>query len=516
MSLISITADWEFQLASNTIPADPSSVSVPGSGWTAATSPFGSAGPDLVSVEPASPWAFTDGLWIRRNISVDGTNGVLLKGEINSVGLVYLNGIFIGRINKSSSLGLRSFYLPIPESDVPSGIHQIAILCFSLDANSYMSIEADYTPALIPFQPQVPITENLLWKTDTQISKNGTEDRARLMDSPRTMMRFNFPATINKKNRFQNIIWRGMDQEWIIPLWNQMQLVTISSGSDTHTAVTDYVEFEENGLVLAWSSDNSWQLLSLDQVNSGSIVTVSETSEDFSVIMPARLGYLTRSPDRGFNGLEDAYLVEFIIEPLAEIESSPTQYGGEDIYSEEVLLESDYSSEEIKRDKDIFNSEFGLLSVITNWNTSKTMMPNRVICENLQENWELRTFLHRRSGRYRSFWQPTFENDLRIKNTATIGSTLLVENDFLDSIFEERKHIAIETSSGWLFREITSVSTLDATTLQFHLNISLGIAETSVKRVCWLNLNRLEADSIDIKYEGGGVSHSSFPVTRIG
>lgn len=516
MALISLTADWEYQLVSNAIPADPAAVSVPGSGWTAATSPFGQAGSDLVSLEPNTSWTSANGLWIRRNIDTNGFDGVLLQGKINSVGLVYLDGTFIGKINKSEIAGMRDYYLPIPKSEVDDGIHQIAILCFSLDANSYFSLEADYTPAMIPFQPQVPITENFKWLTDTQISKDGTESRSRLMDSPRMTMGFHFPATINKKNRFQNTVWKGMDRSWIIPMWNQMQLASISSGSDSHTVVTDYVDFEENGMVLVWSTDSNWQLLGIDQITSGTLTTISEASEDFSIIMPARLGFAKRNPERKLNGLEDSYFMEFIIEPSDEIESSPAQYESDDVYSDEVLLESDSSTEEIRRDKDIFSSGFGLHTVLTNWSISKATMPNRVICEDHQDNWNLRTFLHRRSGRYRTFWQPTFENDLRVKNTSTIVSSLLVENDNLDEIFDERKHIAVETSSGWLFREITSVIIPDASTLQFQLNAALNIAETAVKRVCWLNLNRLETDSIDVKYEGGGVSHTSFPITRIG
>jgi hypothetical protein len=100
----------------------------------------------------------------------------------------------------------------------------------------------------------------------------------------------------------------------------------------------------------------------------------------------------------------------------------------------------------------------------------------------------MREFVHRRCGRSRPFWQPSFESDFRVASTGAITTTLDVQDDDYRAFAAKRAHIAVETADGWLPRAITN-----------RTDQGSGVTRLTL-RVCFLGLKRLDTDRIEINW----------------
>lgn len=138
-----------------------------------------------------------------------------------------------------------------------------------------------------------------------------------------------------------------------------------------------------------------------------------------------------------------------------------------------------------------------------------------MMAEDAAEAWTVREFLHRRRGRSVAFWQPSFEADLRVTSTGTINATMRVRADDYIDYAEDRTHIAVETASGWLPRAISNPIDLGGGEIQLTVSPSLGVAASTIKRVCYMGLKRLDTDRAEIAYMGGTVSQCAVNTVEI-
>lgn len=525
MPLIQLNAVWQYQSASNTVPPDIESVVVPNEDWITGNSPFGEGPLPLNLLSPNTVWSKATGLWIRRFVICEGEKDVILKGNCEQSMFLFWNGEFIGSVNptNSSREDVPEYRIIIDRSIATPETHEIAILCLddsgtSPEDFSYISLEADYLPAVFPFQPQAPVLERLSWATDVAISRNGTEQRKKLSDSPRQEFKYSFPTDFQNTPKAQNLLWGDLKNEILIPIWTQaVKMSSVSPGLSTISLNTSYSEFRAPGFAVIWKSSDDWQIVGIYEMTSSSI-TISNLTRSFSScwIMPARIGVLSKGATKQSNGYNASFDLDLMIRDNSSIEvEEPEQFLSEDIYTEETLLSGDTISQEMKIDLEIFDPGIGKFSFVTGLERTRQYREFRVLCEDNISSWNLRKFLNRRSGRYREFYQPTFENDIRIESTGSISDIIQVSKDEYMRASQSRSKIAIETNDGWLLREIIDVSPFDSDSMFLTLNSDLNIDRSEIKRISFLSLKRLDTDSIDISHLGAGISQSSFLVVEI-
>lgn len=526
MSLINIVSDWEYQSTLNEVPVDISLVTVPSSGWTLGQSPFGEGTPPIGLVSPTTLWTRDTGLWIRRFVVCEGEKDIVVKGNCEQAMFMFWNGEYVGTLNPTNSnrSDVPEYRVIISREIATADTHEIALLCLddssiTLGSICYISIESDYLPIVFPFQPESPVKENLSWLTDVIISRDGTEDRKKISSYPRQEFNYKYPTDFEKKVKAQNIVWGDIDSEILVPVWTQAVFVnSVVAGSTTISLETRYSEFRSPGYAIIWSSDSNWQLVGIYDITDTQF-KINNVARDFSRcwIMPVRIGVLTKGATRSFNGLNANFDLQFMIRDNDEISvSAPTQYLGGDVYLEETLLSGDSLVEDIKIDLEVFDPGVGEFAFYTGLSRAKSIRSFNVACEDIISSWALRQFLNRRSGRYRSFRQPTFENDLRVTNTGTITTLLQVFKDEYMRSSQSRNVIGIETSSGWLLRQIIDVISIDEDKMSLQLDSAINITKDEIRRVCWLGLRRLDSDSIEINHHGAGYSTSSFTMMEIG
>lgn len=518
MALIAVGDEWEYQeYPANTVPPDPPSWAVPSTGYAFGSSPFGTIGDLVIEYPVVTAWAIDTALWLRKSLTLDGLAPVLLSGRIENALWVYWDGAFVGSVNPNNTdrPDTTLWYLIIPATLATEGLHELAIYCTDEPASGagdsiYVFCEADYIPAMITVSPEAPVRETLSWRTDVQESYDGSEDRLQVRQSPRQEFEYRYPTQPERKTSAFNAIYGARAERWLVPIWTQAQLIgTVTAGQQALAVNTAYSEFRGASLALLWKDPDNWQLLGIDSLDSASLTLVGTTEAlDSAWIMPVRFARIMSNVRKKTDAHQAEYLIRYeALDNATLAVPDPAQFLGDDLYTDETLLIGKSVSDNLIRRVEVLDQALGTVAFRSPWEYTRVSRPYRKLAGDASEAWAIRQWLHRRAGRYKSFWQPSFEADLRLKSTGTITSFLIVEDDEYRRHATDRTHIAVETIDGtWYARTITLVNDSGNGEIKLTLDASLDVEASNVLRVCYLSLKRLDTDRVRITWQGGGIA----------
>lgn len=517
---------WEYQTATNEVPADPFAVVVPSLDWLGPSeAPFGTVGSYITNLTAGTAWPVGEARWVRRALIVDGLAPVLLRGRVNSAAFFYIDGEFVGTYNPANAnlAGVPEFQLVLPQDLLPAGTRQLAVLLLdetaSPDDTTWFWLEADYLPPVMSMWAAPGFNEAIAWLTDVTIYEDGGEDREQLRAAPRHTYRMSCFVPAVYQAMVRNQLYGARAKQWIVPVWPQMQhLGAVLADELTIGVLTSYAQFAAGGLLVLWESPTSWQVLGVDQVIDANTVSVTTPTKAFTDawIAPAHKAHLANDPGRAFDGRTSRLqLVMDVEDNRALTPAAPTQYLGNDIYYDEGLLDGDTSNETVQAQMLIHDEQLGLVDYHNPWLHNRPARSHRMMAEDQAEAWGIREWLHRRAGRLTPFWHPSFEVDFRVLNTGAVTTSLTVAEDEFRRWAAGRDHIAIELTSGWQARAITSVTDLGGGQIRLNFSGSLGTTASAIKRVCYLGLRRLNSDRVELAYPGYTVCNCAVPVIDI-
>lgn len=374
--------------------------------------------------------------------------------------------------------------------------------------------------ALLPLQPKAPVKEVLEWLTDVQTSRNGTEMRLELRVYPRQTFSYTVPEQAWQKNAGFNVQFGALSEDWAVPIWTESQYIGAVSVADTLNCVTDVYDFRDTSLALLWQAPDKWQVIEIVTVGDG-VLNLLEDTEVFTgaYLMPLRIGHVVNAIGRRATGhnVETQVIFEIDDNTAFQIEL-PDQFLDDDLYFTVPLLDGDKLDYDLQTRIDTVDFELGLIARRAPWKYNRVVRAFNVLCETPQEVRNFKGWLMRRAGRYRQFWEPSFENDFQKQSTGTVNSAILVAKD---GIFDwdqiaDRAHIGIELDNGWEVRTVTSITNVGAQQVQLNLDTSLGgVNATRIKRISWLGLKRLNSDQCEMNWIGNGVMQATVPVIEI-
>lgn len=522
-ALFDYSALWEYQANDNVVPPDPSAITVPVADWLGPEpAPFGNGDPGDYPI--ASPWPNGTGLWLRRAVVLTKTGAVLISGQIENHCYVYFDGVYVGAVQPSGAqrADWATWNVIIPADLATAGAHELAILCQDESggaANTYAFAEGETLPAPFPLWPRPPLGEALEWLTDNIISDNGTEDRAQMRLTPRQTLSMDFYVPVAEQPRLKNILWGNRSNQWLVPFWPHVQHIgEVALGDWTLTLPTEFVDFRDYGMAMIWQSPDAYQIVGIDRVTNDTTIVLTQPTAPFSDawVIPIRRGFSPGDPSRRFTGAKSSISMTFQMEESRQLSpAAPTQYLGQDIYFDAGLLDGGGLDENLTAPLDIQDEALGRVSYSSPWPHARPRRPLKKLADGLEEGWALREWLHRRAGRLRAFWHPSFEADLILQSTGALTTTILVRSDEYLLYAANRTHIAVETSTGWLARAITLATQIDPATVQLTLNASLAVNASAIQRISWLGLWRLDADRVEINWIGGQVSSVTIPVLEL-
>jgi hypothetical protein len=370
-------------------------------------------------------------------------------------------------------------------------------------------------------------TETLGFKTDVFESKNGTEVRTPLKDKARQTLGFSSVAIRNEIAQHFNAQWGGIRKNWAVPLFQESQFVgdvapeAVADGESLpeQTVVvcrTDIYSFYEGGLALLKNKTEQILVETLS-VFSDHIVIKNAVSIKSAKLYPVRLCFINGDISRQVSGIHAQASITFIVIDEPEVlELEPIQFLSHDLYFFCLTYSGDGMDATLSQQQNMINNEVGVIFQNSDWDFARYSKQYRAIIKGQDELYAYRQFLFRRKGKYRPFWLPTYESNMRCKSTGFISSVMLIESDQYKQLADQRKHIAIKSNGAWTAHTITASALVSGSTVQVTVSPALNKNASSIERISYLGLHRLDADSVDLHYQGAGIVEASVPILEIG
>lgn len=372
--------------------------------------------------------------------------------------------------------------------------------------------------AILPHQAEVPLKETLEFLTDIIESQNATEERLQLRSKPRQILNYSIPLQAWQAAAAFNTEYGAIRKDWAVPIWTEAQHVgNIGAGLLSISCNTSLYDLRPQSLAMLYSSNGEFKVIEINEVLSNEITLLADTEFISNAwLMPVRKGWIKGSIDKPTNGHNGKSSITFVIDDNPVISPAvPAQYLGEDIYYDLPLLNNGSLSAVLSQQQDIIDMSLGPVSRRTNWNKPQYSKPRRVVLTNPQEIRDYRKFIHRRSGKFRRFWYPTFENNMRLLNVGTISTIIQIQSDFFVDYASLRTHIAIEAKGVWYARAVSNPIQLSQTQVQLTLSSALNVKAEDVTRISYLGLHRFDTDRIEFDWLGGGVVESNVQILEL-
>lgn len=373
--------------------------------------------------------------------------------------------------------------------------------------------------AILPRQAEAPIRETLEFLTDLMESYNGSEQRLQLRSKARQTFAYTVPLQAWHMAAAFNTEYGAIRKRWAVPIWTEAQYVgTVLTNAPAIVCDTANFDFRDESLALLYAGCDKWQVIEIASVEPGQINLLSNVNGFVGAwLLPVRIGWIANTVEQPTNGHNGKSTLTFEIDDTSVIPSSaPEQYLGNDIYYESGLLAGDSVSRTIEQRLDENDFDLGPTERRTTWNNARFGTPYRRLINGPSEMRAFKSFLYRRMGKFRSFWMPSFQVNMRATNTGVIVSTLVINADSYIDYASIRTHIAIQTIDGaWHLRTVSNPIQINATSIQLTLSSALNIQADRITRISYLGLHRFDADRIELNWIGNNVAESEVRILEL-
>lgn len=373
--------------------------------------------------------------------------------------------------------------------------------------------------AILPHPSETPIKETLEFLTDVLPSHNGKEKRIQLRSKPRQTFGYKVPTQAWQMASSFNTGYAAIRDRWAVPVWTESQYVgSVIQDASAIECNTSIYDLRPDSLAMLFTACNGWQVIEIVSVEPGQI-NIAPGVRNFAGawLVPVRLGWIAGNINRPTNGHSGKTELTFEIDdnPLF-VPEAPAQYDGFDIYYEPGLLSGASVSRSIEKSLDVTDYSLGPVSRRSPWLNSRFATPYRSLLEGMAQVHEYKNWLFRRAGKFRPFWFPTFEVNMRVKNAGNITSTLVIESDSYIAYAANRTRIAIQTTTGaWHIRTVSNPVQINADSVQLTLSSALNIHVNNVARVSFLGFNRLDADRIELNWNTNNVVEANVRILEL-
>lgn len=377
------------------------------------------------------------------------------------------------------------------------------------------------TLPLVPLQARAPMRETLAFLTDIMTSYNGTEGtRLRLRNKPRQRFDTDVSAPPEWSKDVYNTVRGNLSLPWLVPAWSQPRSVgTLTAGTTVVACDTQYADFRVGSPVLLVGACNTWFVTLVDSMDAVSLTLVDPTTELMrgAYAVPLHPGRLIGNAQKETSGYGASWRLNYEVDDNLYLEpDAPDQYHGDDIYLEPSLLSDGSLSEQPSINTETYDGETGAVKTYPTWTYPRNVRAHRAVTETDEEAWALRQFIYRRAGRYRPFWQPTFENDVRLAQAGALADTVLVRDDSRNPFAQDRINLAFGLRDGtWLPRRVIADAAAGVGIRQLTLESPLTVQAADVMAISYLGFKRLNTDTIELNWLGNSRCELAVPVLEL-
>ncbi len=405
----------------------------------------------------------------------------------------------------------------------PPSINGTFLFDFEVGINSITVIVLGTRVVAFPYLFQPGLQETVRWNTQVMTSNDGSEQRTRLRNAPRQFFAGNMAIPMGRVAALDTLLYGWRTNSYALPVSSECRQLTspVAINDTTIQVNTDFADFRVDGLIMIYKSPKDFELLIIQSFTSSSIVVTTGATKAFDIsalVMPTRIARMLSSPIRNTDGNLQRLGFSFQVTDniVLATSASATQYKGLDVYLKQPLTIDKFAIDTYTSRVDVIDFQSGITATFAPWKKTKIQRQFGDQFETQGGVWSYRLWLHRRAGKHRPFWMPTFENNLNlITETGLLDVHLIIVDDGQAFLSSERNDLAIRTTDGnWLFREIASI-TPSGSDLDVTVTTNIGIDASLVDFISFMGRKRLTSDSLEIIWGGNNSSAVTVPITEI-
>lgn len=363
-------------------------------------------------------------------------------------------------------------------------------------------------------------TVSHIWRTNVQTTLNGSERRKKLYSFPRVKVETEIPVFLNDAQSWlRRELFHHIDDLWGIPVWPDISEITsTASGTNVPCVTTDrhfkvgreclvlnknlsdwndyevhdiasvsgtFLTLSGTGLSTTWEAGNyaiplydcrtnfkvniSRQLQEMDTIKLDCVEAVESTLYDYTAPASGTVTYRDKE-----------VFIYHPTSPKKEVWSKPTslqQYLG-------VGLKHTYHTDTVRK------------------------YEQELLLSGRDEIHDVLDFFDRHCGRYKSFWFPTWNRDIKLRDAVASDATILpivdidydvewLPNDVIG------RHIMVRLPDGTFVCRKVSNATSNTLILTESLGTAISAAQADGIYISFLELGRFDTDTVEIVYEAG-------------
>lgn len=361
---------------------------------------------------------------------------------------------------------------------------------------------------LWPFIPQDTFEEKLQWQTDILKSKNN-EQRLALRSAPRQVFSYNYLLNERQFSKAKAISSKWGNKIYGVPVWAESTYITstLSIGQPVIYFDTRFSDYRANGIAVLWSSDDLYEIINIEEVFDDRIVLSSGLENTWSncIIAPCRQGRSLNGINYSRSAVKDVRAkAEFTITDNVDLsdEGSFITYRSAPVLTDRSVVVGDLS-EILSESLEYFDNGSGPIEIETSSNILNSTQTISFIKGTYQSIWNLRTWLHARKGRQRSFWLPSWNRDIIITNDVISTDTRITIENIGYSLYYSVKDIMIVLNNGTkIFKRILSGNEIPGgEELTLSEAIGTSFNTTDVDFISFISHVRLDSDEITLSHD---------------
>jgi hypothetical protein len=359
------------------------------------------------------------------------------------------------------------------------------------------------------------ITETLEWMTGILASPIGAEQRFSMRTSPRRSFEMTFTVRGTTRTLFDMFVERVGGADIYLPIWHDIRKLTVAASAGTSYLEVEAVESElHDDTAFFIQGANPWDYEIAENAGSTggtTLITGSALTRTWPVgtrIYPMQKCRIDAMPQANRKA-DKAYQVRV---KFSSVQDNPSQapitlslYNGYFVLETEPNDVNDLSYE-YKRIIAELDNQTGKRARIQPNVAGQTVQQFTFFLKGRAKHAFIRGFLYLLKGRRYPIWVPTFFEDFEVVANISIDShSFDVKRCGFTSFegpFRGREHILIHLWSGArIYKQVLSSALIgDGSTERITLSSAFDAAlpMSAIRRISFLNLCRLDQDSIEI------------------
>ena len=362
---------------------------------------------------------------------------------------------------------------------------------------------------LWPYNSLVAFKETRTYLTDI-IESRTNEQRYSLREVPRLSLEYDYIfLSIEEFSNAKQLAKAIAHLPVAVPHWTEVsKLLNLTSGQTVVYLNTTYLELSINQPVVFWKNWNTWEIQEILLVYADRIVLKQGLADTYSYcwFAPVKIGYTNNGIALNSNaGSEDTGALA-----ITSVDNyyNNTWYGNTfqtfPLWEKKAVVTNGVDNK-YRRVQESIDTPTGLISAFDLETYNRTTSKVNILCTSQKELFELRRNLDYLNGKYRTFFLPTFKDDLTAVTTIVIGTASLKVN-YINVSTYPIKYIYIQGKDttgikAEAFEVISITNNFDGTeTLAFAVAATKNIP--NIFCVSFILKVRLDTDTIEYNHLG--------------